>query len=126
MALHFIEQEFLNRKNKVLNSMKEQNLNALLMFKQESMYWLTGYDSFGFKVKSNPNGEGIVISEVDKSSNAYEKNIRRGDIITEVGNQVINSIEEYNTITEEYRSGDAIMLRVISNGNARYEAFEIN
>ena len=28
--------------------MKEQNLNALLMFKQESMYWLTGYDSFGF------------------------------------------------------------------------------
>ena len=28
--------------------MKEQNLNALLMFKQESMYWLTGYDTFGF------------------------------------------------------------------------------
>ena len=48
MALHFTEQEFLNRKNKVLNSMKEQNLSALLMFKQESMYWLTGYDTFGF------------------------------------------------------------------------------
>ena len=48
MALHFTKQEFLNRKNKVLNSMKEQNLNALLMFKQESMYWLTGYDTFGF------------------------------------------------------------------------------
>jgi len=28
--------------------MKEQNLNVLLMFKQESMYWLTGYDTFGF------------------------------------------------------------------------------
>ena len=28
--------------------MREQNINALLMFKQESMYWLTGYDSFGF------------------------------------------------------------------------------
>ena len=28
--------------------MKEQNIDALLMFKQESMYWLTGYDSFGF------------------------------------------------------------------------------
>ena len=48
MALHFTEQEFLNRKNKVLNSMKEQNLSALLMFKQESRYWLTGYDTFGF------------------------------------------------------------------------------
>ena len=48
MALHFTKQEFLNRKSKVLNSMKEQNLSALLMFKQESMYWLTGYDTFGF------------------------------------------------------------------------------
>ena len=28
MALHFTKQEFLNRKNKVLNSMKEQNLNV--------------------------------------------------------------------------------------------------
>jgi len=48
MALHFTAKEFENRKIKILKSMKEQNLNALLMFKQESMYWLTGYDSFGF------------------------------------------------------------------------------
>jgi len=48
MALHFSKEEFKNRKLKVLKSMKVQNLNALLMFKQESMYWLTGYDTFGF------------------------------------------------------------------------------
>ena len=48
MALHFSNKEFENRKNKALKSMKEQNVNALLMFKQESMYWLTGYDTFGF------------------------------------------------------------------------------
>ena len=48
MSLHFSKQEFLSRKSKVINSMKKQNINALLMFKQESMYWLTGYDSFGF------------------------------------------------------------------------------
>ena len=28
--------------------MKEQNLDALLIFRQESMYWLTGYDTFGY------------------------------------------------------------------------------
>ena len=28
--------------------MKEQNVDALLMFRQESMYWLTGYDTFGY------------------------------------------------------------------------------
>ena len=48
MALHFSKEEFFIRKNKVLNSMKEQNLDALLIFRQESMYWLTGYDTFGY------------------------------------------------------------------------------
>jgi len=48
MSLHFSKEEFLSRKSKVLKSMKEQNINALLMFRQESMYWLTGYDTFGY------------------------------------------------------------------------------
>ena len=48
MALHFSKEEFSSRKNKVLNLMQEQNLDALLMFRQESMYWLTGYDTFGY------------------------------------------------------------------------------
>ncbi|MDC0354058.1 Xaa-Pro peptidase family protein [Candidatus Pelagibacter sp.] len=48
MALHFSKQEFLQRKTKVLQSMKDQNLDAILMFRQESMYWLTGYDTFGY------------------------------------------------------------------------------
>ena len=47
MALHFSNEEFSKRKQDVLKSMKEQNLDALLMFRQESMYWLTGYDTFG-------------------------------------------------------------------------------
>jgi len=48
MALHFSKEEFQKRKINVLDSMKEQNLDALLMFRQESMYWLTGYDTFGY------------------------------------------------------------------------------
>ena len=48
MALHFSKKEFENRKLATLRSMKEQNLDALLMFRQESMYWLTGYDTFGY------------------------------------------------------------------------------
>jgi Xaa-Pro dipeptidase len=48
MALHFSKEEFSKRRSNVLNSMKEQKLDALLMFRQESMYWLTGYDTFGY------------------------------------------------------------------------------
>jgi len=48
MGLHFSKAEFSSRKLKVINSMKNQNIDALLMFRQESMYWLTGYDTFGY------------------------------------------------------------------------------
>ena len=48
MALHFTKEEFSKRKKDVLISMKEHNLDALLMFRQESMFWLTGYDTFGY------------------------------------------------------------------------------
>ncbi|MFL2894676.1 MAG: M24 family metallopeptidase [Candidatus Pelagibacter sp.] len=48
MGLHFSKQEFKLRKSNVLISMKEQKIDALLMFRQESMYWLTGYDTFGY------------------------------------------------------------------------------
>jgi len=48
MALHFSKEEFKKRKLKTLQSMNEQNLDALLMFRQESMFWLTGYDTFGY------------------------------------------------------------------------------
>jgi Xaa-Pro dipeptidase len=48
MALQFSKIEFLKRKSITLKSMEDQNLDALLMFRQESMYWLTGYDTFGY------------------------------------------------------------------------------
>ena len=48
MGIHFKKEEFVNRKSRVIKELKNQNLDALLMFRQESMYWLTGYDTFGF------------------------------------------------------------------------------
>ncbi len=46
--LHFSSQEYENRKSQLLNAMSEAGLDAILLFAQESMYWLTGYDTFGF------------------------------------------------------------------------------
>ena len=48
MSVHFTKKEFSERKSKVIEELKKQGLDALLIFKQESMYWLTGYDTFGF------------------------------------------------------------------------------
>ena len=48
MALHFDQTEFDARRDRLTIEMAQQNLDALLVFAQESMYWLTGYDTFGF------------------------------------------------------------------------------
>ena len=48
MALHFDRAEFDARRDRLMIDMAEKKLDAVLLFAQESMYWLTGYDTFGF------------------------------------------------------------------------------
>lgn len=48
MALHFTPDEFAARKRRLLAAMAAARLDGMLLFAQESDFWLTGYDSFGF------------------------------------------------------------------------------
>lgn len=48
MALHFTDAEFESRFEKLKSAMEAEKLDAMLLFAQESTYWLTGYDTFGF------------------------------------------------------------------------------
>jgi Xaa-Pro dipeptidase len=48
MALHFSTAEFARRCRALLAALTEAELDGILLFQQESMYWLTGYDTFGF------------------------------------------------------------------------------
>jgi Xaa-Pro dipeptidase len=48
MALHFTEEELKSRRDKAVAELKATGLAALLVFRQESMYYLTGYDTTGY------------------------------------------------------------------------------
>jgi Xaa-Pro dipeptidase len=48
MAVHFTEQELASRREKVVAELQSAGLAALLIFRQESMYYLTGYDTTGY------------------------------------------------------------------------------
>jgi Xaa-Pro dipeptidase len=48
MALHFARHEYDRRIAATIAGMEARQLDGLLMFQQESMYYLTGYDTFGF------------------------------------------------------------------------------
>lgn len=48
MALHFTVEEFAERRSRAISKMTEAGLDGLLLFKQESIYYLTGHDTYGF------------------------------------------------------------------------------
>ena len=48
MALHFSEPELKSRRDRAAAQLQADGLAALLIFRQESMYYLTGYDTTGY------------------------------------------------------------------------------
>jgi len=48
MALHFSERELAERRAKACAALAAAGLDGLLMFRQESMFYLTGFDTFGY------------------------------------------------------------------------------
>jgi Xaa-Pro dipeptidase len=48
MPVHFSEAEMQARRALLSTEMARRDLDGMLLFSQESMYWLTGYDTFGF------------------------------------------------------------------------------
>ncbi|WP_299397173.1 Xaa-Pro peptidase family protein [Pelagibius sp.] len=48
MPLHFSEEELAERRARTCRLLDDRGLDGLLMFRQESMYYLTGYDTFGY------------------------------------------------------------------------------
>ena len=50
MALHFTREEFADRQRRTRAEMAKAGLDGLLIFRQESMYYLTGYDTSGYSM----------------------------------------------------------------------------
>ncbi len=104
MSLHFSNEEYTTRKTKVLESMKKQNIDALLMFRQESMYWLTGYDTFGYVffqcLVLNRSGEIILLTRAPDLRQAQNtSNIK--DIRIWVDKDRSNPIHDLKNILDE-------------------------
>jgi Xaa-Pro dipeptidase len=66
MALQFSKSEYEARMERLVAAMTERKLDCMLLFAQESMYWLTGYDTFGFCffqcLVVNRNGEMTLLT----------------------------------------------------------------
>ncbi|MDF1728945.1 MAG: PDZ domain-containing protein, partial [Sulfitobacter sp.] len=71
--------------------------------------------------------EGLAVTEVDESTEAFEKGLRVGDIITEAGQQKVTTIAELEERVEAAREGGrkSLLLLVRRAGDPRFVALSL-
>lgn len=84
-------------------------------------------DELRAQLELDAGAKGLVVTEVDELSEAYEKGLRAGDVITEAGQQKVERIAELEArITEAREAGrKSILLLVRRAGEPRFVALGI-
>ncbi|MCS6955073.1 MAG: trypsin-like peptidase domain-containing protein, partial [Candidatus Calescibacterium sp.] len=59
------------------------------------------------------NTKGVIVEEVEVDSPAYKMEIKKGDIITAINNDIINNTVDYNKTIEKYTPGQIIRLHIL-------------
>ncbi len=75
----------------------------------------------------NPGEEGLAVLDIDEDTEAFEKGIRAGDLISEAGQQPVASIEDLEASLEVARDGGrkSVLLLVRRDGNPRFVALTL-
>ena len=60
--------------------------------------------------------DGVYITSVNDGSDAKAKGLREGDIVTAINGEKICSIDELNTVKNQYSAGDEVTLTVYRGG----------
>lgn len=74
--------------------------------------------SYQIEIPSNVEN-GVVIINVEDNSIAKDAGLQRGDIITYINDQKIESVNHFKYILYQQNIGDTISIRIIRNGNEK-------
>ncbi len=89
-------------------------------------------DIFGLKLKKvnrslkdkydiEDSGDFLVVIGVDQNGEGYDKGIREGDIIKNVGTKRVTSVKEFNRLVEKSRKKGTVLILVKKpNGGSRF------
>ncbi|HAW46695.1 MAG TPA: serine protease [Roseovarius sp.] len=84
-------------------------------------------DELRAQLELDATATGLVVTEVDEMSEAYEKGLRAGDVITEAGQQKVASISDLDARIAEAREAGrkSLLLLVRRAGEPRFVALNI-
>ena len=71
--------------------------------------------------------EGVVVADIEQQSRAYRQGLRQGDVILQIGSQVIENENQFYTMMNSYlESGnDALLMRIYRQGRNMFVAIEL-
>jgi len=69
--------------------------------------------------------DGVLVSGVERFSEAFDRGLRQGDVIIEADQKPIESISDIKKVLAAHGSGDAILLRVKRDTGLAFAAIEI-
>ena len=74
-----------------------------------------------------PGDDGLLVSNVDPSSEAYVKGLREGDLITEAGQQRVTRLKDLQDRVQEARDAGrkSLLLLIRRNGDPRFVALSV-
>ena len=106
-ALYFSEQEFQDRRNRALELMKRENLDGFLMTKQESLYYLTGFDTFGYvffqAMYFHNDGSMRLITRIpDLRQALYTSILEQKDVMIRSDDAGSNPVSLVPTVLQEF------------------------
>ena len=104
--VHFSNEELAARRRAVAAELANRGLDGVLMFRQESMYYLTGYDTFGYVffqcLYMSADGETMtLLTRLPDLRQARFTSVIR-DIRVWLNREEVNPAEELKNILEEH------------------------
>lgn len=91
-------------------------------------FTVTGLDeSIREQLQLDADTDGVVVRNISEGSAAYERGLRRGDVITRVKRKAVtNSSEFYEEVESAMEAGDEVLLlTVLRNDIEQFVAFEL-
>uniref|UniRef100_UPI003564FA5D Do family serine endopeptidase n=1 Tax=Actibacterium sp. TaxID=1872125 RepID=UPI003564FA5D len=84
-------------------------------------------DELRSQLDAGATTEGLAVVNVDEMSEAYEKGLRSGDVITEAGQQKVASLEDFNARLQDTRDAGrkSLLLLIRRQGEPRFVALSV-
>ena len=74
----------------------------------------------------SPEGDGVVVTEMDKDSEAYRSGIREGDIIIRVGTNNVRNSNDFKDLIQTSSRQNTVLLLVKREDVSRFYALDID